>query len=152
MSVRIKALPEAVRVTEEIPFVGHAMVRAMHARTIEITTEGHLTARGDCIIGVAAARGAAGLSTPMKKALGSDDARVRFTIVAPECEFSFHANGSKDLTFESATDVVIRTSEFVCGRTIAIKAESSAREIPRDLVRTLRSPGAAGLLRIEVYA
>jgi hypothetical protein len=56
MSVRIKALPVAVDVAEEIPFVGHAMVRATHARTIEITTEGHLTARGDCIIGVAAAR------------------------------------------------------------------------------------------------
>jgi len=150
MSVRIKALPQEVCVAEEIPFAGHAMVRAMHSRTIEITTEGHLTPRGDCIVGVGASKGVAQLSASLKRALRSDDARVRFTLVAPGGEFSFQAWGNKDLSFESTTDIVIRTSEFICGRTIAIKADSSAREIPRDLVRSLRSPGAAGLLRIEV--
>ena len=67
-------------------------------------------------------------------------------------EVSFAARGSKDLSFESPTDMVIRMSDFVCGRTLAIRAEYSAREIPRDLVGTLKSPEAAGLLRIEVYA
>jgi hypothetical protein len=86
----------------------------------------------------------------MKKALRSDDARVRLTIVAPGAEFSFLARGSKDLSFESPTDMVIRRSSFVCGRTLAIHAESSAMEIPRSLVGTLKSPRAAGLLRIEV--
>src|SRR4029077_18018100 len=101
-----------------------------------ITTESHLTARGDCIVGVAAARGVAQLSASMKRALRSDDARVHFTLVAPGGEFSFLAWGDKDLSFESTTDVVIRMSEFVCGRTIAIRADSSAREIPRDLVKS----------------
>ena len=44
-------------------------VRAMHARTIEITTEGHLTLQGDCIIGVGAAKGARSSSPSMKRAL-----------------------------------------------------------------------------------
>jgi len=152
MSVRIKALPQEVCVAEEIPFAGHAMVRATHSRTIEITTERHLTPRGDCIIGVGASKGVAQLSASLKKALQSDGARVRFTIVARGGEYTFHARGSKDLSFQSATDLVIRTSEFVCGRTLAIKAESSAREIPRGLIGTLRSPESPGLLRIEVYA
>ena len=73
------------------------------------------------------------------------------TIVTPGGEFSFAARGSKDLSFESPTDMVIRRSSFVCGRTLAIQAESSAREIPRDLVGTLKSSKAAGVLRIEVY-
>ena len=77
---------------------------------------------------------------------------MRFTIVAPGGEYSFVAEGSKDLSFESPTDMVIRKSSFVCGRTLAIRAESSAREIPRALVGTLKSPGAVGLLRIEVFA
>jgi len=152
MSAAIKVSPQTVCAAEEISFLGHAMVRATHARTIEITTEEHLTPRGDCIIGVGAAKGVAQLSKSIKKTLRSDDARVRFTIVAPGGEFSFYARGSKDLSFESTTDMVIRTSGFVCGRTLAIKAESSAREIPRDLVRTLKSPEAAGLLRMEVFA
>jgi uncharacterized protein len=152
MSGRVKASPEAVGAAEEIRFLGHAMVRAVHATTIEITTEGHLTEEGDCIVGVKAAKGVAHLSAATKEALKRSGARVRFTILAPGGEFSFLAKGSEDLSFESQTDIVIRTSKFVCGRTLAIEAESSARGIPRDLVRTLRSPMAAGLLRIEVYS
>ncbi len=147
----MKTSSQELRVAEEIPFVGHAMVRAMHDRTIEITTDEHLTPRGDCIIGVGAAKGVAQLSPSMKKALRSDGARVRFTIVTPGGAFSFAARGSKELSFESPTEMVIRMSDFVCGRTLAIRADSSAREIPRDLVRTLKSPEASGLLRIEVY-
>ena len=136
---------------EEIPFAGHSMVRAMHEKTIEITTEEHLTFRGDCIIGVGAAKGVALLSPQMKRALRSEHARVWFTIIAPGGKFSFAARGSNDLSFESPTDMVIRRSGFVCGRTLAVRAESSAREIPRELVGTLKSPEAVGLLRIEVY-
>jgi hypothetical protein len=147
----MRASPEEVCVAEEVAFVGHAMVRATHGKTIEITTEEHLTPRGDCIIGVGASKGIAQLSPSMKEALRSDDARVRFTIVAPGGEFSFVARGSNDLSFESPTDMVIRRSGFVCGRTLAIHAESSAIEIPRGLVGTLKSPKAVGLLRIEVY-
>lgn len=147
----MKASPEQVCVAEEIAFVGHTMVRATHGMTIEITTEEHLTPRGDCIIGVGASKGVAQLSPSVKEALRSDRARVRLTIVAPGGQFSFVAKGSKDLSFESPTDMVIRRSSFVCGRTLAIHAESSAMEIPRGLVGTLKSPEAAGLLRIEVY-
>ena len=128
------------------------MVRAAHERTIEITTEVHLTPRGDCIIGVGAAKGIAQLSESTKQALRSDGAKVRLTIVAPGGEFSFAARGCKELSFESPTDMVIRKSSFVCGRTLAILAESSAREIPRGLVGSLKSPEAAGMLRIEVLS
>jgi len=148
----VRTSSEEVCVKEEVTFVGHVMVRATHQRTIEITTDEHLTPRGDCIIGVGASKGVAQLSSSIKRALRTEDARVKLTIVTQGGEFSFAAKGSKDLSFESSTDMVIRRSDFVCGRTLAISAESSAREIPRRIVGTLKSPGAAGLLRIEVYA
>jgi len=148
----MRASSEEVCVAEEVSFRGHAMVRATHGNTIEITTEEHLTPSGDCIVGVGAAKGLAHLLPATKDALRSDAARVRLTIIAPGGEFSFFARGSKDLSFENPTDMVIRKSGFVCGRTLAIHAESAAIEIPRGLVATLKSPGAAGLLRIEVYA
>jgi hypothetical protein len=47
--------------------------------------------------------------------------------------------------------MVIRRSSFVCGRTLAIQAAASANEIPRDLVRSLKSPESGGLLRIDVH-
>ena len=152
MSTRTREPSETVTASEEVSFVGHPAVRAVHARTMEITTEGHLTLQGDCIIGVSAAKGAAQLAPSTKSALRSDKARVRFTVLAPGGEYSFFARGSRYLSFESQTDMVIRMSDFVCGRTLAIRADSSAREIPRELVRSLKSPGAVGTLRIEVLA
>lgn len=135
---------------EEIPFRGHPLVIAQHARTIEVTTDPHLTLRGDCIIGVSASKGVAGLSPSMKQALKSDTVRVRFSILAPGGEFSFSARGSERLSLESPTDMVIRMSDYVCGRTLAIRAEASARRLPRALVKSLKSANADGLLRIEV--
>jgi len=139
------------RTTEEVAFFGHAMVRGIHQKTMEITTEEHLTPRGDCIIGVGASKGLSQLSPQVKRALRSDLARARITIVTPGGKYSFAAWGSRELSFESETDMVIRRSSFVCGRTLAIRADSSASEIPRDLLGTLKSPEAAGLLRIEVF-
>ncbi len=136
--------------SEEVRFAGHALVRATHGSTIEITMETHLTPRGDCIVGVGAAKGVAQLSPSLKGALRSDSAKVRLTIVAPGGEFSFRARGSTGLTFDNPTDMVIRRSGYVCGRTLAIGADSSARDIPRKIVASLKSPGASGLLRIEV--
>lgn len=137
-------------VSEEVAFSGHAMVRATHGSTIEVTTERHLSPSGDCIIGVSATKGLAQLSESMKSALRSDSARVRITIVAPGGEYSFAARGSKDLALSSPSDMVIRTSSFVCGRTLAILAETPARGLPRSLVGSLKSPQASGVLRIEV--
>jgi hypothetical protein len=147
----LKTTAKSIVVTEEISFFGHQMVRATHGRTIEITTEGHLTPSGDCIVGVHAEKGVARLSEAMKSALRSDSAEVTITLVAPGGEFSFAAHGSGGLTFESETDMVIRKSSFVCGRTLAIHAAASANEIPRDLVRSLKSPESVGLLRIDVH-
>ena len=138
-------------VTEEVSFFGHLMVRATHGRTIEITTERHLTPSGDCIVGVKAEKGLAQLSAATKSALRSETARVKITLATPGGRFSFAARGSKDLTFESETDMVIRRSSFICGRTLAIQSAASANDIPRDLVKTLKSPESTGLLRIDVH-
>jgi hypothetical protein len=144
--------PERVLAVEEVGFMGHPMVSARHGSTIEITTEKHLTPRGDCIIGVGATKGIASLSGRMKEALRSDGTSVRLTIVTPTNNFTFMAKGSRFLSMEHPTDIVIRTSDYVCGRTLAINASASARSVPRDLVKSLRSPSAVGLLRIEVLA
>jgi hypothetical protein len=148
-STRARSEPVAV---EEIGFSGHPMVLATHARTIEITTEEHLTPRGDCIVGVRAKKGLADISAPLKRALVSDASRVRFTFKTPGGDFSFMARGSLALTFEDKNDIVIRKSQFVCGRTIAVGASCAASDLPRTLVGSLKSPDSAGLLRIEALA
>ena len=44
----------------------------------------------------------------------------------------------------------MRKSEFVSPRTLAIRADAAAKDIPRGIVESLRSPDCRGLLRIEV--
>jgi hypothetical protein len=141
---------QRVVAAEEVAFSGHPLVSAMHERTIEITTEPRLTPRGDCIIGVSASKGLSQLSQATKSALRSDSAKARMTIVTPAGGYSFDAWGSKGLSFDDPRDMVIRTSNFICGRTLAVRAASSARRIPRELVASLKSPDAVGVLRIEV--
>lgn len=149
---KLRATPEEFSVTEEVAFFGHAAVRATHRTTIEVTRDEHLTPNGDCIVGVRASKGVADLGGEMKRALRSDATRVRLTLVAPGGTHCFWARGSEALSFESGTEMVIRKSGFVCGRTLAVHSDCSAIELPRSLVASLKSPTAAGLLRIEAFA
>ncbi len=135
---------------EEVSFRGHALVRADHPTTLEITKDAHLTARGDCIVGVAADKGLADLSPKLKAALKSRGTEVSFRLVTPGGEYVLSARGSPLLSFESANEMVIRRSEYTCGRTLAVKADASARDIPRVIVDSLKSQEARGILRIEV--
>jgi uncharacterized protein len=50
----------------------------------------------------------------------------------------------------SPTEMVIRRSLFVSPRTLALCADAAARDLPRRMVTSLRSPECRGLLRIEV--
>ena len=53
---------------------GHPLVLGTHPTTFEVTCEDHLTENGNCIIGIAADKGCAGLSAAFKRVLARDDA------------------------------------------------------------------------------
>lgn len=134
---------------EKIGFMGHPMVLARHPTTIEITTESHLTKRGDCIIGVGSDRGCAGLSQETKASLIRDGARVRLRFVVGEQSFVVKARGDSRLTLTHPHDIVVRRSSFVSDRTLAVGADAAAKDIPKSMVEAL-SRGACGFLEIEV--
>jgi uncharacterized protein len=136
--------------SDVIAFRGHPMVTALHPRTIEVTTEDHLTVNGDCIIGVGADKGVAGLLSPVRDALRADGSRVKMTLEVGDESFSLSARGNSALPLQSDLDLVIRKSDFICGRTLAIGADAACKDIPRGIVEKLRSPTGTGLLRIEV--
>jgi hypothetical protein len=135
---------------ERIAFHGHPMVLALHPTTIEITTDSHLTRRGDCIVGVAAEKGCEGLRTETKRALGRLNSRVSMRIVVEDQSFALVGMGDPRLTLTHPHDIVIRKSEYVSDRTLAVRASAAAKDIPRGLVRLLRDPNATGYLEIGV--
>jgi hypothetical protein len=134
----------------EIPFYGHENVRAHHPRTIEITTEPDLTLQGDCIIGVGAKCGCKGIPDRMKKKLRRSDSKIKITIQVNDKSFQIVGKGHEDLVLENPHDIVIRKSNFLCPRTLAVGCDKACDDMPRQFVKMLQDPKTKGLFVIEV--
>ncbi|MFA5364398.1 MAG: DUF371 domain-containing protein [Candidatus Bathyarchaeia archaeon] len=132
---------------------GHENMLATHKTTFEVTKEEHLTKQGDCIVAVGSTKGAADLPEEFKKAAKTDDAKITVTITVDGLSETLHAKGSPLLSFTHPTDLVVRKSSYVCGRTLAIHADKSAMEFSRKLVEKLKDPNqqATVTLRVENY-
>jgi hypothetical protein len=144
------ALSNRGRVVEVIAFRGHPMVRSTHPTTIEITTEDYLTENGDCIIGVGAEKGCAGLDQEVKEGLRKMEAPVTIRISVGDQTFQVSARGDPRLGLSHPHDMVIRKSDFISDRTLAVRADAAARDLPRSMVRLLKDPKTVGRLELEV--
>jgi len=133
-------MTESLKEVEEVIAFGHNLIRSTHKTTFEITKDSHLTERGDCIIAVKANRAAKDLSEKFKETARKPNARIIVIIeVAGEREI-IRAFGDPNLTFTHPTDMVIRKSNYICGRTIAVKADKAACDFPRSLIKSLKNP------------
>jgi len=117
---------------------GHPAVTGTHPSTFEVTRDTHLTAAGDCIIGVAADRGAADLSDRFRRVLCDDRAVLVTRLYVRDRVIEIRGRGSSAMTLDHPTDLVWRRSGYVCGRTVAIRADRTARTLPRPFIAALR--------------
>ncbi|MGC8599494.1 MAG: DUF371 domain-containing protein [Nitrososphaeria archaeon] len=131
-----------------VKFQGHPNVTARHKTTLEITKEPHLTLRGDCIIGVNSSASVYDLPDEIKNKIRKNG-RIDFLISVENFSFSFFGYGHRDLSLSHPTDIVIRKSEFISERTLAIRSSAAAMDLPREIVAILRT-GAHGELKISV--
>jgi hypothetical protein len=129
-----------MKITEIINAFGHENVLSTHKTTFEITKEAHLSKRGDCIIAVKATKGASELPRKFKEAARKENAKMTIIIEADKVKEVIKAHGSPRLLFSHPTDLVIRKSDYVCGRTLALRADKAACDLSRQLVEKLRNP------------
>lgn len=134
----------------EIEFSGHKNIRSNHSRTIEITKESELTLRGDCIIGVNAKYSCFDLPDSLKEKLKDPNTIVEFSISAGNFLFTLTGKGHKDLSLTHEDDIVIRKSDFVCPRTLAVKCDKASDNLPREMVKLLQNPNTKGVFTISV--
>ena len=118
--------------------------------TLEITKENHLTPRGDCIVGVGAHSGCAGLPEDLKNKLQHPDSKVTIQVIVDGHKFEVKGMGHPDLSLSHPEDIVIRKSDFVCPRTLAIKCNKASDLMPREMVTALQNPEARGTFSIIV--
>lgn len=119
---------------------GHENIVATHRTTFEITKETALTRQGDCIIATKATRAAVNLPPKFKQAARKEGARITVTIETDGLKEVTKAKGSPQLTFTHFTDLVVRKSSYVCGRTLAIGADKAAKDFSRKLVEKVQDP------------
>lgn len=134
----------------EIEFFGHENIRSKHKKTIEITKDSNLTTKGDCIVGVRATASCYDIPKNIKQKLKNTNSNVRFTLRVNDQEFIVEGKGHKDLTLTHQEDIVLRKSDFVCPRTMAIKCDKASDELPRGMIKLLQDPNTKGMFTIEV--
>lgn len=135
---------------EEITFQGHKNVLSLHSRTIEITKDPNLTKKGDCILGVSANKACNDLDSSLKNRLRTNGTVVKISIVVEPFEFEVSGYGSNTLEISHSHDIVLRKSNYVDSRTLAVSCDKSAFDIPRDLVTLLTNAETKGTLKISV--
>jgi hypothetical protein len=129
-----------MEITETILAFGHSNIQATHKLTLEITKEAELSERGDCIIAVSANKSMTDLSSEFKENLRKETAKITILIEVGDIVEAVNALGSPRLILTHPTDIVVRKSNYICSRTLAIQADKAACDLSRDLVRRLRNP------------
>jgi hypothetical protein len=130
----------AKEIRENIVASGHENILAIHHSTLMLTKEKHLLKTGDCVVAVAADKAAADLSQTFKDALREPNAKLTIIIEAGGLTEKINASGSPKLILTHPTDLVIRKSEYICNRTLAICADKSANDLTRELAAKLKNP------------
>ena len=126
--------------TETIIAYGHENIQATHKTTLEITREKHLTKNGDCIIAVAADKGLIDLSPKFKETLRRKDATLAIRIETGGVVEEIKASGSSHLVLIHPTEIVVRKSDYISNRTLAIRADKASFDLPKRLVDKLKNP------------
>jgi len=109
-----------------------------------------MTTRGDCIIAVNADKAGAELGQEFRNALRSNSAILTITVEAGMEKEIVTASGHPQLTLTHATDLVVRKSDYICKRTLAIHADKVAKDFSEALVKRLQNPKQMVIITLNV--
>jgi hypothetical protein len=138
-------------VKEVIFGCGHEKIQATHNTTLEFTKDKHLSKKGDCIVTVAADKALANLNSEFKEKLRKPHAKLSILIEVGGIIEQVAAQGSPQLILAHPTDMVIRKSDYVCNRTLAVHADKAAQDLPRNFVEKLKDPRQKVKITLEVH-
>ena len=120
--------------------LGHENIRAIHPTTLMFTKDKHLSKNGDCIIAIAADKAVADLSLEFKQKLRKPNVKLTIVIEADGLEQQINAFGSSKLILTHVTDMVVRKSDYISDRTLAISADKASNDLPRPFIEKLQNP------------
>lgn len=139
-----------MEITEVIFAHGHKNIQATHKSTFEITKEIWLSKKGDCIIAVSADKALADLNQELRQHLCTDNARLTIKIETENLTDTINALGSPKLILTHPTSLIVRKSNYICERTLAIHADKAACDLSRELVEKLKDSRANVKISLSV--
>ena len=117
---------------------GNKLIKATHKSTLEITKDNYLTERGDCIIGISANYSVKDLPEDLKDHL-LDEGKIKIVIKVDDLIDNIIAYGSRKLLLTNDISIVIRKSNYIDDRTLAINSNKGAIDIDRRLIERLKN-------------
>lgn len=129
---------------------GHPNITARHKSTLEITKDNFLSKRGDCIIGINANKSVKDFNKNFKDILKKDNTIVIILLNIENIFDIVIGKGSSRLILSNEKSIVIRKSNFIDNRTVAISANKSAIDIDRKIINMLKKGGRLKVLFIGI--
>ena len=118
---------------------GHKNVTSLHKSTFEVTKDAEIGPTADCIVGTSADKSMRNFPDDFKEKLADSKTKIKVILDTDNGHDEINGFGHEDLTLTHPTDIVCRTSDFTCSRTLMIRADKAARDLDSKLVEDLKN-------------
>jgi len=136
-------------ILDKIYAFGHENILSTHKTTIELTKVKNLTRKGNCIVGINATKACFDLNSTLKEKINNGK-KLKVTLKIENLQDSFYGFGNKELRLLDKDDMVFRTSNYICNRTVLVNCTKSSNEITRALIEMLKIPGKRLTITFEL--
>lgn len=126
---------------------GHPNVTSKHKSTFEITMDEEIGKTADCIIGVDSSVSMKDFPRKLKKAIAKENAMIKVVLETENAKDEITGRGHPSLTLDHPRDIVCRKSDYICDRTLMIKADKAACDLKKELIDDLKQ---GSKLKVEI--
>lgn len=118
---------------------GHKNVTSHHKSTFEITKDVEIGPTADCIIGTDADKSMLNFPQEFKDKISDSNTKITVILDTENGHDEIKGFGHENLTLTHPTDIVCRTSDYTCSRTLMIKADKAAKDLDLKLIEDLKN-------------
>ena len=118
---------------------GHKNVTSHHKSTFEITKDVEIGPTADCIIGTDMDKSMLDFPQEFKDRIANSNTKISVVLDTENGHDEINGYGHEDLTLTHPTDIVCRTSDYTCSRTLMIRADKAARDLDEKLIEDLKN-------------
>ena len=118
---------------------GHENVTSNHKSTFEITKDPEIGQTADCIVGTSADKSMSDFPQEFKDKIANSKTKITVILDTENGHDEIIGFGHEDLTLTHPTDIVCRTSDYTCSRTLMIKADKAAKDLDENLIEDLKN-------------